>query len=287
MKKIVITGGKGGCGKTTVAASLAYLSKNWVIADCDVDSPNLGILAQPTIEGKHSFKGTSFKIDLNSCKQCGLCRDKCAYGAIDEHYIIDPILCESCGYCKVLCNFGAIDETEVEIGYWRDGSSRFGPFFDAYLYPGAENSGKLVTLLREKAEKRAEQSDAHGVIIDGPPGIGCPVIASITGTDLAIAVAEPTISGLHDVSRIVELSSTLKSPVGLLINKADISSVKEAELRTFAKDNNIEILGALPYEPMANKAQSAMKTMVEYAPEGDYAIEMGIIWNKILALLGE
>ncbi len=287
MKKIVVTGGKGGCGKTTIAAGLAYLSENWVISDCDVDSPNLGIIAQPSFHEVHPFNGTSFKIDPEGCIKCGICREKCAFSAISEDFVIDPLMCESCGYCAAVCPVGAIYEAETQIGYWREGTSRFGAFYDAYLYPGAENSGKLVTLLREKAETYAKSTSARGVIIDGPPGVGCPVISSITGTDLAVAVAEPTVSGIHDVRRIVELTSTLRTPVGLVLNKTDISPEKEAELRAFAKDNKIVILGALPYDSSANKAQSAMKTLIEYAPESPFAVEMKAIWKRICDLLGE
>ncbi len=286
MTQIVITGGKGGCGKTTVAASLAYLAEGWVIADCDVDSPNLGILACPAIEETHPYTASNFNIELNRCTRCGLCIDKCAFGAIRDDFVIDPYLCENCSLCAQICPVDAITEKEGEIGHWRAGESRFGPFLDAYLHPGAENSGKLVTLLREEAQKRAETNSSEGILIDGPPGVGCPVIASITGTDLAIAVAEPTVSGIHDVRRIVELTSTLETPISIVINKADLSQANVAELRAFAEENGIEILGELPYEKLANVAQSNMKTLAEFAPDSHFAIEMLSIWNKIRDTIG-
>lgn len=286
MKQIVITGGKGGCGKTTVAASLAYLANDWVIADCDVDSPNLGILASPAIDETHPYTGSSFHIELDKCTRCGQCIDKCAFGAIREDFVIDPYLCENCGLCDEICPVDAIAEEEVEIGHWRAGESRFGPFLDAYLHPGAENSGKLVTLLREEAQKRSETGGNEGILIDGPPGVGCPVIASITGTDLAIAVAEPTISGIHDVRRIIELTSTLRTPIAIVINKADLSKANVAELRAFAEATDIAILGELPYEKLANLAQSNMKTLAEFASESHFAIEMRSIWEKIRETIG-
>ncbi len=286
MKEIVVTGGKGGCGKTTVAASLAFLADGWVTVDCDVDSPNLGILAQPIISERTAFTANQFEIDPDKCSRCGLCIEKCAFDAISEDFVIDQLLCESCGFCKVICPEKAISEGKTDIGHWKIGDSRFGPFLDAYLQPGAENSGKLVALLREKAKERARAENADGIIIDGPPGIGCPVIASITGADLAVAVAEPTISGVHDVKRIVELTSTLKTRVGLIINKSDISAKNETELKQFAFDNEIALLGALPYESKANEAQSAMKTLVEYSPDCAFSIEMRKAWGKITALIG-
>jgi len=286
MKEIVVTGGKGGCGKTTVAASLAFLADGWITVDCDVDSPNLGILAQPQISERVAFTANQFEIDHSKCNRCGLCIEKCAFDAIREDFVIDQLLCESCGFCKAICSEKAISEGKTDIGHWKTGDSRFGLFLDAYLQPGAENSGKLVALLREKAKERALAENADGIIIDGPPGIGCPVIASITGADLAVAVAEPTISGIHDVKRIVELTSTLKTHVGLVINKSGLSPKNESGLRQFAFDNGIAILGALPYESAANEAQTAMKTLVEYSPDCEFSIEMRNVWDRITALIG-
>jgi MinD superfamily P-loop ATPase len=286
MKQIVVTGGKGGCGKTTVAASLACLAGEWVIADCDVDSPNLGIIAQPEVVATRSFAGKVFSIDSSNCERCGLCIRKCAFGAIRGDFTIDPFLCESCGFCAEICPAKAIIERETEIGNWRIANSRFGPFLDAYLQPGAENSGKLVTLIREKAVEIAEDSRAKGILIDGPPGVGCPVIASIAGADIAVAVAEPTVSGIHDVRRIIELTSTLRTPVALIINKGDLSADKTAEIKAFAESAGIPIVGELPYEKLANKAQSSMKTLAEFAPNSDFAIEMKKSWNTIRKLIG-
>ncbi|HDR91426.1 MAG TPA: (4Fe-4S)-binding protein [candidate division Zixibacteria bacterium] len=286
MKQIVITGGKGGCGKTTVTASLAYLADNWVIADCDVDSPNLGIIARPEIHENREFLGKEFSIDATSCEHCGLCIRKCAYGAVRGDFTIDPFLCESCGFCAEICPAKAIVERETVIGNWRIADSRFGPFLDAYLQPGAENSGKLVTLLREKAIEIAEDTPTEGILIDGPPGAGCPVIASIAGAELAVAVAEPTVSGIHDVRRIIELTSTLRTPVALIINKADLSAAKTAEIKAFAESAGIPVVGELPYDKLANKAQSSMKTLAEFAPKGDFAVEMKKSWMTIRKLLG-
>jgi len=286
MKQIVVTGGKGGCGKTTVAASLAYLAGEWVISDCDVDSPNLGIIARPEIIESKSFEGNAFMIDSAYCEHCGLCIRKCAFGAIRDDFTIDPFLCESCAFCAEICPAKAIVEKQTEIGNWRIGNSRFGPFLDAYLQPGAENSGKLVTLLRQKAIESAEETHAEGILIDGPPGVGCPVIASIAGADLAVAVAEPTVSGIHDVRRIIELTSTLRTPVALIINKGDLSADKTAEIKAFANSAEIPVIGELPYEKLANKAQSSMKTLAEFAPKSEFAIEMKKSWNTIRKLIG-
>jgi len=285
MKELIVTGGKGGCGKTTVAASFAYLAKNCVVADCDVDSPNLGIVAQSQVTKRESFLAKHFEIDNNKCTNCGLCREKCAFNAINKDFQIVPLLCESCGLCMAICPQDAIREIEGVIGHWKIGTSRFGPFLDAYLQPGAENSGKLVTLIRKKAQEKAEECGADGIVIDGPPGTGCPVIASITGTDLAIAVVEPSLSGIHDVGRIIELTSTLKTPIAIVINKADISRKNTSDLIAFAKENDIPILGELPYDKNVNTAQSHRETVVEYAPESILSIELKMAWNKILDLL--
>jgi len=281
MKRVVITGGKGGCGKTSVAVSMAALADNWVIADCDVDAPNLAIIAQPEHSKHEVFNTQGVKIDPDICTRCGICREKCKFDAISEDYHIDLLKCETCGLCVELCPVDAITYFQTEAGFWESAKSRFGPFYHARLNPGAENSGKLVTLIRQKAEEHAEKYGMNGVIIDGPPGVGCPVIASITGCDYAIAVTEPTLSGKHDLERLCELTAILRTPVGVVINKATLSRKNEISIRKYAESKGLEIIGELPYDRIVTEAQMARKAVVEYSPDSEFAMALRNIWEKV------
>jgi len=213
MKQIVVISGKGGTGKTVITGAFASLAKNKVMADCDVDAADLHLLLQPKIKERHDFRsGLSALIDKKICQQCGKCIAACRFDAITSSFVIDPISCEGCGFCSHICPAGAIKMKENLAGEWFISETRFGPMVHAKLGIAEENSGKLVSLVRQQAKDLAEKGNYDWVIIDGAPGIGCPVIASLTGIDCAVVVTEPTLSGLHDALRVIEVTSHFNVP---------------------------------------------------------------------------
>ncbi|MGB3113344.1 MAG: ATP-binding protein, partial [Candidatus Omnitrophota bacterium] len=224
MKQIVVISGKGGTGKTVLTASLAALAKNKVMADCDVDAADLHLLLKPSIKERHEFKsGATAFIDKRLCTECGRCVAVCRFDAVSEDYAIDPVACEGCGFCYYACPVNAIKMQENATGEWYISDTRFGPLVHAKLGIGEENSGKLVTLVRQKAKEIAEKQRFDWVIIDGSPGIGCPVIASLSGVDFALVVTEPTLSGLHDADRVIKVARHFNIPVKVVINKYDLN----------------------------------------------------------------
>ncbi|HDS09425.1 MAG TPA: (4Fe-4S)-binding protein, partial [Firmicutes bacterium] len=223
MKQIAIISGKGGTGKTTITAALSSIFKDTVFADCDVDAPDLHLLLKPEIKKTSEFPGGKFAhIDSDKCSRCGLCLSKCRYSAIDflnNNFHVDSFLCEGCGLCSRLCPVDAIKMIQASAGEWYVSRSRFGDMVHAKLYPGQENSGKLITMVRHQAKLLAEESGGKYILIDGPPGTGCPVISTITGTDHVILITEPTVSGIADFKRTWELAEHFKIPVSCIINK--------------------------------------------------------------------
>ena len=200
MKQLTVLSGKGGTGKTTITASFAVLAKNAVIADCDVDAPDLHMLLHPRITETYEFKGSKLAmINEAACTKCGLCHEKCRFDAISENFQVDPFACEGCGVCAITCPAGAIALTERVSGQAYISKTKYGFMSHALLSPGESNSGKLVTLVRQNAKILAEKQNADFIVIDGSPGIGCPVIASVTGVDVGLIVTEPTMSGIHDL----------------------------------------------------------------------------------------
>ncbi|NWF52770.1 MAG: 4Fe-4S binding protein, partial [Nitrospirae bacterium] len=207
MKQIVVISGKGGTGKTILTASFASLAKNKVMADCDVDAADLHLLLQPEIKERHEFRsGVTATIDKELCQGCGECISVCRFNAISEDFTVDPISCEGCTICSYVCPAGAIKLEENISGEWFVSETKYGPFVHAKLGIAEENSGKLVSVVRQKAKEIAEKENLDYVIIDGPPGIGCPVIASLANVDLAMIVTEPTLSGIHDMERVAQVS---------------------------------------------------------------------------------
>jgi len=224
MKKMTILSGKGGTGKTTVTASFAALSENAVFADCDVDASNLHLLLRPEVKETIEFRGLNLAvIDPDRCTRCGLCEEKCRFNAI-HGFEVDPIHCEGCGVCVEVCPVGAIDFVERVCGHAYVSETRYGPMSHARLKPGMENSGKLVTLVRQNAKRLAEDGGHDMVLVDGPPGIGCPVIASLADTDKGLVVVEPTLSGIHDLKRALGLLDHFKIEPVICVNKHDLNS---------------------------------------------------------------
>ncbi|HPW45973.1 MAG TPA: ATP-binding protein [bacterium] len=284
MKELVIISGKGGTGKTSVTASLAVLAENAVLADCDVDAADLHLILEPAASEQGEFKsGQLATIDEDSCIACGQCEAVCRFGAVtkaDNAYRIDPLGCEGCKTCEIVCPANAISMRENICGKWYISKTRCGTMVHAALKPGSENSGKLVSLVRKKAREQAEKSGTSMIIVDGPPGIGCPVIASIGGASMVMIVTEPTQSGLHDLKRVIGLAAHFKVPACACINKYDINEDLSYSIEKFCNNNGVEVLGKIPYDLHVTKSMLKKKSIVEYS-DGDSSAEIRNIWTAI------
>jgi len=286
MKQITILSGKGGTGKTTTAASLAVLTKNAVVADCDVDAPDLHILLHPQVIKTQEFKGSKLAvINKEKCTECGLCREKCRFDSITEDIKIDPISCEGCGVCTIICPVNAVTLIERISGHAYISKTKYGFMAHAMLSPGEANSGKLVTLVRQNATTLAEKKHSNLIIIDGSPGIACPVIASVTGVNAGLVITEPTMSGIHDLKRALELLMHFDVTPFVCINMYDINRHNTDEIVGFCRENSIEVVGKIPFNPVVTEAMVNGKSIVEYAPESDVAKEIMKMWEKILSAL--
>jgi len=286
MKHLTVLSGKGGTGKTTITASFAVLAKNAVIADCDVDAPDLHMLLHPDVIETMNFKGSKLAvIDEAACTKCGLCREKCRFDAVSENFQVDPFACEGCGVCAIICPASAITLTERVSGQAYISKTKYGFMSHALLSPGESNSGKLVTLVRQNAKILAEKENADFVIIDGSPGIGCPVIASVTGVDVGLIVAEPTMSGIHDLERAVQLLKHFEVPPTVCVNMHDINKENTERIVRFCEDNGFGVAGRIPFNPVVTEAMVNGKPISEYAPRSDAAQEIEKVWSRILSAL--
>jgi MinD superfamily P-loop ATPase len=264
VKQLAIVSGKGGTGKTTIAAAFAALARNKVMVDCDVDAADLHLLLQPKIVTQEKyFGGRSPHVELDKCTQCGLCTDICRFHAI-ENGVVDFVSCEGCGFCSHICPEDAITMEEAFSGDWFISETPYGPFIHARLGIGEENSGKLVTAVRKQATKIATEKDLNLILIDGPPGIGCPVTASIAGVSSVLAITEPSLSGIHDLERILKLAEHFKIPSMVCINKFDINFENTQQIASYCKNNGSRIIGRIPYEPKVVEALVNRKTVMEY-----------------------
>lgn len=281
MKQIVVISGKGGTGKTVLTASFAALAGNKIMADCDVDAANLYLLLDPKIKEREDFRsGHTAVIDPEVCVKCGKCKLLCRFGAVTDEYAIDPISCEGCGLCARICPFSAIIMEENICGELFLSETKYGPFVHAKLGIAEENSGKLVSLVRKKAKEKAEEIGAEYVIIDGPPGIGCPVIASLSNIDLALIVTEPTLSGMHDMERILEVTRHFKLDSRVVINKCDINPRNSEKIREISKKRGAEVIDELPFSETVIKAVIAGKPVVEYSSD-KMSEKIKSIWERI------
>lgn len=286
MKQLTVISGKGGTGKTSITASLAVLAKKVVVADCDVDAPDLHMLLHPQIIEKHPFKGSKLAaIDMPKCTKCGLCRKTCRFDAISNNLTVDSIACEGCGVCALICPTGAITLKERVSGNAYISTITQGFMSHALLNPGEGNSGKLVTLVRQNAKNIAITRKLDVVIIDGSPGIGCPVIASISGVDAALVVTEPTLSGIHDLKRALGLLNHFKVKSFVCININDINPEVTGQIQEFCRANSVEVLGLIPYDEEVTEAMVNGKTIVEYSPESKVSMEINQMWTKIAKVL--
>jgi MinD superfamily P-loop ATPase len=282
VKELVVISGKGGTGKTSLMAAFASLAENNVLCDADVDAADLHLLMDPDIKERHDFKGGGTAIiDRDRCIECGLCRDLCRWNAISEAFIVDPIECEGCGVCVDFCPETAIDFPVKTCGEWFISNTRFGPMVHARLGIAEENSGKLVTLVRQEAKKLAEKNKSDLLITDGPPGVGCPVIASVGGASAVLIVAEPTVSGLHDMERVARLAAHFKVPVMVCVNKFDLNFDQTEAIEKLAKENSMTTVGRVPFDPVFTESMVQGQTVLEYVGNSKIRSSISEIWRNI------
>lgn len=286
MKEITILSGKGGTGKTSFTAALASVAQNAVLCDNDVDAADLHLLLQPKVMESFAFESGCYAIiNDESCSGCGLCYENCRFKAIDLHengsYSVNTFLCEGCKLCERICPEQAVSTKVSNNNSWYISSTRHGVMVHAKMGPGEENSGKLVSKIRSKAKEIAKENNADFIINDGPPGIGCAAISSISGTNLVVLVTEPTKSGLNDASRLVELVKSFNIPVVGIINKADINRTISHQLETFFIKNNISLLAKVPFNKQWVESMVDGKTIVEFAPESELSQQIQNVWKSI------
>ncbi|MBO8182902.1 MAG: P-loop NTPase [Archaeoglobus sp.] len=280
MKRITVISGKGGTGKTTIAAMLAYLASlegRVVISDADVDAPNLPILLKvERIETKPYYGMQKARIDRNRCTECGLCEEMCSFDAIKE-LEVDLKKCEGCRLCYEICPANAIELIDAQAGELYISNTFMGKIVHGLLFPGEENSGKLVTEVKEISQKIAESEECDYLITDGPPGIGCPVIASLNGTDVAVVVAEPTLSAISDFERVVELARRMNIEVKALVNKSTINPELTLKIKEFCGEEEIEVIGEIPYDKSITEQISAL----QFPFKGNAAEKIEESWNRL------
>ena len=284
MKEIVIISGKGGTGKTVIAASIASLAKNKVMGDCDVDASNLYLLLHPEIKETHQFyAGIIPNMDVKKCTNCGRCQEVCRFDAIKTVHgqvTIDLVSCEGCGLCSRICPVEAIKMEENHCGEWYISETKYGPLVHARLGIAEENSGKLVTLVRQNVRIIAENNHSQLIIVDGPPGIGCPLIATLTGADLAVIVTEPTLSGLHDLQRVVKVGQHFGIEMMVVINKFNINLENTMKIENWCEKNNVPVAGKIHFDNLITEAMVKGLPVVEYS-DNSISKEIKEIWGEI------
>jgi len=282
MKELVVISGKGGTGKTSLTAAFGSLADNHLFCDTDVDAADLHLLLDPKVLEKNEFIGGSkATIIADHCSGCGLCTEVCKFSAINKDFVVDPIECEGCGVCHAFCPEHAVDFMPRKCGEWFTSTTRFGPMVHAHLGIGEENSGKLVSLIRKQAQILAQENQLELIVTDGPPGIGCPVIASITGASAVLIVVEPTVSGLHDMKRVAELALHFKIPAMVCINKYDLNTEMTQAIESETEKLNLLTVGRIPFDPAFTMAMVNGKTIMEYAPSSELAETVNSIWTTI------
>ncbi len=290
MKEIVVISGKGGTGKTSITASLAYLAGSEVlVTDCDVDAADLHLLLQPDFAKETDFySGLVAKIDEEFCINCGRCADVCRFDAIpfkNNQYVVEPLDCEGCSYCAKVCPVSCIDMNEAYAGKWFISTTRLNtPMVHARLGIGSDNSGKLVSKVKNEAKELATTLNKKYVLIDGSPGIGCPVVSSLSGANFVVIVTEPSISGIHDLKRVYNLVKSFKIKAGCIINKYDINEAGTTEISKFLEEENIEHIFSMPYNENFTKAMTNAKTIVEF-DNGELKEIVTKSWEKIKTII--
>ena len=284
IREIVIVSGKGGTGKTSLAAAFAALAKNGILCDADVDAADLHLLMQPEVKERTDFMGGSKAvINPDLCTGCGTCRTLCRFDAISDRYEVDPIRCEGCGVCVDFCPEQAIDFPVQRYGEWYISATRFGPMVHARLGIAEENSGRLVSLVRKETRQLAEERGLELILTDGPPGIGCPVIAAIGGATALVIVVEPTVSGIHDMERVVDLAAHFRVPGMVIVNKYDLNVEMTETIEQLAVQRNLVVLGRVPFDPVFTRSMVQGQTLFEYGAETPTRQVVRDIWAKIIS----
>jgi MinD superfamily P-loop ATPase len=297
MKQLVILSGKGGTGKTTIAAALAHLASqetSIVLADADVDAANLELVLDPTKLESHDFiSGQIAVIDQEACTACGRCAEVCRFDAVITQaaqskalptYTVEPLSCEGCASCYYQCPEDAIHMEEQLAGRWFRSNSRFGPLFHAHLFAGQENSGKLVTLVKQQGRLLASDTDAKLLLVDGPPGIGCPVISASAGADMALLVVEPTVSGAHDLERVLGTTEHFGVPALVVINKADLNLKRSDDIVAYCEEQGVEVVGRVPYNNIVTEAMVQGQPVTAYT-NGPVRETLQKVWDRVRARL--
>ena len=282
--QIGIISGKGGTGKTTVAAAFAALSRDTVMIDCDVDAPDLHILLQPSIKTTEEFIGSKVAyIDTDACTECGLCEEHCRFDAAHPPNI-DPIACEGCGVCEYVCPVDAVNMRDRISGHLYSSMTHFGPMAHARLMAGEGNSGKLVTEVRKLGEFLAKEHNRKTILIDGSPGIGCPVIATVTGLTLGVIVTEPTMSGIHDMERVLSLLERFRVRPAVIINKYDLNIENTERIESLCRERGVTVLGRIKFDSITTESMVAAQTLPEYAPDHPITHLLDEMWSEIIKI---
>jgi MinD superfamily P-loop ATPase len=292
MKQLVVLSGKGGTGKTSITASFAYLaSQNGyagqvILADADVDAANLELVLQPQLLEEQDFKGGQIAvIDQGACAACGDCQAVCRFDAInhtDGSFVVDPIACDGCAACVYQCPTESIAMHEQVVGKFYVSEGRYGPLYHANLFPGQENSGKLVTLVKQRARLQALDENRELVLVDGPPGIGCPVISAVSGADLALIVAEPTVAGVHDMQRALQTVRHFGVQALVCINKADLCPKGTEKIEVFCRENDVQIVGRIPFDLTVATAMVRGEAVTAFRPEAASSVAIHTVWEHVL-----
>ncbi len=282
MKELIVIRGKGGTGKTSLISGFASLAENKVLCDADVDAADLHLIMNPNVIQRRDFQsGNTAVINKYPCTECGVCRDMCRFNAISDAYEVNSIDCEGCGVCVHFCPESAIDFPVNTCGEWFISDTRFGKMVHARLGIAEENSGKLVSLVRQEARKLAEAKNLDLLLTDGPPGVGCPVIASIGGASAVLIVTEPTVSGKHDMERVAQLAAHFKIPALVCVNKFDLNLELTREIEKYAKEKEIACLGRIPFDPIFTKAMIQAQTVFEYDGQSNVGDAIRGTWQRL------
>ncbi len=282
MKQLTIISGKGGTGKTTITASLSAIADDAVIADCDVDAPDLHLILNPEVIEVEEFTGMKVaEVDKDKCIHCMECYNFCRFDAIDKDINIDPIECEGCAVCEYVCKENAIKMKEKRAGFAYISKTRFGYMAHAKLEIAEETSGKLVAVVRKNARELAERYGKKLIIIDGSPGIGCPVIAAITGVDLVLIVTEPTVSAIGDMRRVLKVVEHFAIPAVVCINKWNLNKKNTEEIEAYCRKKGIEIIAKVPYDKTAVDSMVSGRSVIEYKPYSEISKSISKLWDGI------
>jgi MinD superfamily P-loop ATPase len=293
LKQLVILSGKGGTGKTSLAAAFAHLAQadsstlKVVLADADVDAANLELVLQPRRFETHDFTGGSIAIiEPERCQGCGICEQVCRFDAIlaeNGEYSVDPIACDGCAACVYQCPEGAIHMQPQIVGRWYRSDTRYGPLFHADLYPAQENSGKLVTVVKQNARLLAMDENYQLIIVDGPPGISCPVISAVAGADMVLVVTEPTSAGIHDMERVLQLARHFRLMAMVCINKADIYPTGSRQIMDYCSQHQVDLLGKIPYDEAVNQAIISGEPVTHYQPSAPASLAIEQVWSEVVS----